>query len=232
MKRAVLVCALPLAACTQSDNLGNSLREVDAAAPSVAPTVDAATPAPDANPPHTFTWWGTQLGALPDQACDPWALDDTAASDPVLGQAALTLHTANGERLVYAQRGADLTANVPTSMLVEAGVQLIDGVATVRFGYHGWTDDLTISDGVVTTGRGATVALPTTDAMHYYRLEIDPWTGWVVVKADDVVIAEESASNLGGGVTESIEFGQLEAGTSAWGEIAHDVHATTNCPLP
>jgi len=229
--KTLALLLIGLGACTTESNLGNTVTGRPDGNPGPGWQAPDAEPpyVPDAYPPHNDTAWFVSEQVTPDQACDPWNVDNTATTAPVLGSAELTLHAANGEHIAYSQSGALLMQFPPAKVELQATVRLIDGAADYRITYNGWGYGLTITDGTVTTRTGTTISTPTTATEHGYEMKLDPVTGWVIVTIDGNVVAEEFAANVGQGAAREIDFGQLAPGTSAWTSVYHNVHATTDC---
>ncbi|MDA1266550.1 MAG: hypothetical protein O2816_15830 [Planctomycetota bacterium] len=172
--------------------------------------------------------WRADSGLFPDQAAPAWTLVDSATADPVLAGGELELCTTEfGHSMYYRQDAADLA--LPALWVIEFTMQYVSGdsdtnnacgparepavvafeLANANVGrLHIGQDRLMINSACCTSG--ATVNLPTADAFHDYRLEIDTSGGGFEVYRDGVQV-----------LTGSVLLGCTSAGTHLfWGEAS------------
>lgn len=193
--------------------------------------------------------WLSSSGVLPNAACTPWTLVDTAAAkNPVLSTGFVTLATdSNAENMYYVQTGADLVT--PATLIIDARVRVASGsssdasrapaVVLARYGsplrtvaFYLSTTEVFLTSADLTKGNAANVA--TTDSPHNYHIEVNTTTHAIDVKRDSVsTITGTAYVEPDVAATAIVAWGEgsiLATGTSEWVSVTHNAHAPTTCP--
>lgn len=185
--------------------------------------------------------WAASDAVLPDLDCPPWTTVDSAAADPVLSSAGVTVSTAsNAENMAYTQtsiaagslvriafRMRVVSESTSASWRAGAGVIFAFGPAREK-------NSLYVADGEIfllsaENIRGMAATVPTSDAMHDYVVEVDRTTGAVTVSYDAVPTLTGSLFvNPGDTTTDLITWGEVSnvaTGESIWESFEHDAYA-------
>lgn len=255
MKTGLVLAGLGLITVAACGGSSGGSDDADAAPPRVdgvgladgpladAPRVDAVPV--DAGPTTTSAW--TAAAGLPETACVPWVLHDTAEPEgPTIAGGVMTLgDDSDGEAMYYAHPPEALA--FPTNLVIEATMRFVSGTSqqTGRTGAAvGFTLDddrknlLFIGDGVVfmlsaENTRGAQATVATTDAPHAYRIEADTVTGDIEVFQDDVSLFTTTTFLSPYDVENGINFGEaslIAHATSEWTSVTHNALSPVACP--
>jgi hypothetical protein len=208
---------------------------IDAPPPPIDAAIDAAL--------TNVAIWRAADG-LPDQACAPWTLVDTATpEDPAITSGHLILSTDVGSELInYRQLAPDLMA--PSSLMtMDARVRFASGSSTstarstAAFGFFlgGNIAVLYIEDGAIFvaaagTTRGDSYTAPTSDAFHDYKLEMQIATGALAVSRDGVTVLNSTAYTSTD--ADLVFFGDSTGyafGVSEWTRVSHNAHVPVPC---
>jgi hypothetical protein len=185
--------------------------------------------------------WRASSGLLPDQACPPWSLTDSATpEDPVLAGGHLTIATsADAETIAYGHSG--LTLQIPDPLIIEfrarfvSGSQSIDSRAPLTVHFTIAPDignGLYVRSGQIFLNadnnvRGPTAAVDTS-SFHTYRIEVSA-AGGIVVDYDSVPTLTGAVFNSDphNGPTPRVLWGEgstFAFGTSEWEFFRHNIH--------
>lgn len=205
------------------------------------PSVDVASP--DAAWTNNALW---QIAdGLPDQACVPWTLTDTAAPEnPAIVNGHLTLATdVDNETMMYKQEPPALQMPT-TTFVIEARVRFVSGMSNdasrsaVDFGWRlgGKSNILRLEDGAIflladSSTRGPSLTTPTSDMFHDYKVEVLLASGAIAVSRDGVNVLNGTAYATTG--TDIVHFGDgtgLAYGISEWSRVSHNAHVLGPCP--
>jgi hypothetical protein len=202
--------------------------------------------AADAGPFIHFTSdWKVSEG-LPSADCTAWDLSDTAdPENPVITGGHLSLATGDdGDFMFYGQT----IVMTPELLVIEARVRVAASASTLparsaialmfRLGEPKRKNLLQLEDGKVFLltddgTRGPEAAVPTTDAVHLYRMEVNMATKAIRVFQDGVHVLDGAAYVDPSALPEGVFFGDLSGaahGASEWLQVRHNAYLATFCP--
>ncbi|NOT32839.1 MAG: hypothetical protein HOP12_01580 [Candidatus Eisenbacteria bacterium] len=181
--------------------------------------------------------WDAALGALPDSAC--WTRFDTAPlSDPVLAAGKMTLATNIRAEVLYFEQSGPLLS-VPALWVMETGLRVVAEShdpgprwgATIGFARSaGVGNVLLLGVGQIMLWggfgvEGPLVAIPTTDRVHDYRVEVEVLGTIRVYQDGQLVLTGASISNPLFGATPYVYFGDggsSGSSTTEWTYFKHN----------
>lgn len=184
--------------------------------------------------------WRASDGVVPDVACPPWTLSDSAPTDATLSAGVLRIETASdGESISYGHEMDDIQAGA--TVVLEARLRVVSGSSSTTsrapaliaavFGTARAKAMLQIESGAIFLNsdenvRGPEAALDAT-VMHTYRIEIDLGTGAVAVLVDGTPTLTGSTFTEPTAVTDYVFFGEGSSfahGVSEWESFQHDAY--------
>jgi hypothetical protein len=211
-------------------------------------TASLMTAAPEARA-GVITWDGSS-GQFPDELSPPFALFDTATTDPVLSGGTLTLSTSlagAGDILGYRQSGSEL--EIPALLQIEARLRFISGSSIVNYrapvGIQFATEPNVVNflwiehDVIFLNGpgdtRGPSAAVDTDGDFHTYKIEV-AGTGLgspISVFYDNATtpILTGALFSLPTAFTD-IAWGDLSEATAGVSEWQHFQHNALAAPVP
>lgn len=189
--------------------------------------------------------WLATSGQLPTNVCPTWAVDESAATDPVITNGVLVIDTTSDGENVYYNHAAGNLAATPTSVVViEAKVRLISGAAAAAWRSpaglfarlnNGKKLVLNIEAGKIflnsdENARGPEANVDTTTAAKTYRVEANLATNAVTVAVDGTPTLTGTMFTDPNSTANQIAFGEASSfayGKSEWHSFKHNVYA--NC---
>lgn len=184
-------------------------------------------------------------GQFPDELlCQPWVKSDTAdPEEPALAGGILTLSTSlTSEGMWY--KHSDTMLSMPAQLVIEARLRYVSGFADVSTRApvlilftteQDRGNALFIGNGEIFINadnhlRDQTAFVPTSDAFHTYRIEVDTVTGGIQVLYDGVPALSGSlfVSAPFNGSEPRVLFGEGSIhtySTSEWMYVKHNAHA-------
>lgn len=196
------------------------------------------------------TFWSAASGVLPNAIACPWTRQPATGAGPSIQGGALVISTiTSSANEYYEQTGAQL-AMPADSLVVEFQMQLLSGATSSGARgpanlvlevapYRGTAVHIGVGEVFYTSAnltRGASANVPTTDAVHLYRIVV---AGTAVrVYQDGIRILTgstftDSSTGAFGGTARILwgEASSLAYGTSHWLTFTHNAAPGTACGL-